>query len=372
MSFSKNIVIACSYPITTERVGGMDYFFWQLDQELKKLGYTITWLFRSSGSTQHYSDKGLNFEIVQDYHRFQEELLLWLETKKGTSLFIGHFLDYQSSIVKRIKVVLGQSVPCIYVDHMSRPIYRPSFSKRIKRKIKGFVYYNQVDKIIAVSNYVKQSILTEMGAFWRQKIEVVYNGLGTENYKIEAFSSKNKSLAIFCIGHLIKEKGFQTVISSCQLLQEQSIAFHLTIAGEGNYKDNLIALAAQSLRPNSVTFLGNITNQSDWLNSSDIVIIPSLWNEAFGFTVLEALFMNKVVFATSVGGIPEILKDNLLLFNPNDEKQLATIIIDYMSDTKKYKAIAQVLYENSKYEFTIERMVSEHITCYNSFLKPFH
>ncbi|MEI7507987.1 MAG: glycosyltransferase family 4 protein [Flavobacterium sp.] len=369
MPFLKEITIACSYPITTDRIGGMDYFFWEMDQALKQEGYIPTWLFRSNGSTQHYSDKGLNFQVVKNVDDFQEELLVWLETKKETSLFIGHFLDYQSSIVKSIKDVLGNSVACIYVDHMSRPINNPNFSKRIKHAIKGIIYFNQIDQIIAVSNYVKQSIVSEIGAFWTKKTQVIYNGLQMNNYIVVPVFQENQSLAIFCIGHLIPEKGFQTVILSCQLLQEQGIPFHLTIAGDGKYKSNLIDLASQNLASNSFTFLGNITNQSHWLNQSDVVIIPSLWNEAFGFTVVEALLMNKVVFATNVGGIPEILKDKQLLFKPNNHLQLKELLIEYISNKKKYTDKAKKLHEIAKTEFTIEKMISQHLQCYRSFLK---
>ena len=368
MSFSKNIVIACSYPITTERVGGMDYFFWQLDQELKKLGYTITWLFRSSGSTQHYSDKGLNFEIVQDYHRFQEELLLWLETKKGTSLFIGHFLDYQSSIVKSIKCVLGQTVPCIYVDHMSRPIQRPSFSKRIKRKIKGIAYYNKIDKIIAVSNYVKQSILNEIGTFWHEKTEVVYNGLLIDNYKIEAVSSENKSLAIFCIGHLIKEKGFQVAIEACRKLHAAAIPFKLTIAGDGILRNDLEALAKKQLPIGSYEFLGNITNQPYYLNQSDIVVIPSLWKEAFGYTVVEAMLMKKVVFASNIGGIPEIIDNDSLLFEAGNDQELFLLFKDYHTNKKQYQPFAERLYERARSHFSLDTMVADYIIAIENYL----
>ncbi len=368
MPLPKNILIACSYPITIERIGGMDYFFWEMDYVLKGMGYTIHWFFIGNGVTQHYSDKGLNYQLVKNRDYFHEELLVWLETKKETGLFIGHFLDYQSSIVKRIKDVLGKSIPCIYVDHMSRPIKKPIIIKRIKQAIKGIIYYNQIDQIIAVSNYVKQSILLELGFFWKKKIVVVYNGLKIENYKIESFSKENSAISLFCIGHLIEEKGFQTVILSCQLLQNIGIPFHLTIAGDGNYKSSLMDLAKQNLAPNSFTFLGNINNQSHWLNQSDIVIVPSLWNEAFGFTIIEALLMNKIVFASNVGGIPEIINDKQFLFNPNNHKKLEELIMDYISNKEQYITDAKQLFDLIRNEFTIEKMVSNHLNCYKSFL----
>ena len=252
---------------------------------------------------------------------------------------------------------------------MSRSINKPNIYKRIKQTIKGIIYYNQIDQIIAVSNYVRKSILSEMGLFWSKKTKVIYNGLQANNYITAPISIENQSLAIFCIGHLIAEKGFQTVILCCQSLKEQGISFHLTIAGDGNYKSSLIDLATQRLNTNSFTFLGNITNQSHWLNQSEIVIIPSLWNEAFGFTVVEALLMNKIVFASNVGGIPEIIKDKQFLFNPKKHKQLEELIMDYISNKERYFLDAHKLFDSARSEFTIQKMVSNHLRCYKSFLK---
>jgi glycosyltransferase involved in cell wall biosynthesis len=79
--------------------------------------------------------------------------------------------------------------------------------------------------------------------------------------------------------------------------------------------------------------------------------------------------MNKVVLATNVGGIPEILKDKQLLFNPYNFKQLKGLLLDFISNKEKYRLIAQELNEIAKAEFTIEKMVSQHVQCYISFLK---
>ena len=52
----------------------------------------------------------------------------------------------------------------------------------------------------------------------------------------------------------------------------------------------------------------------------DILVMPSIWYEAYGLSILEA-FANKVpVIATDIGGIPEIVHDghNGLLFKRGD------------------------------------------------------
>jgi glycosyltransferase involved in cell wall biosynthesis len=55
------------------------------------------------------------------------------------------------------------------------------------------------------------------------------------------------------------------------------------------------------------------------------VIVPSIWHETFGYVVVEALMKGRLVIASRIGGIPEIVSGckGVFLFTPNDFCQLA-------------------------------------------------
>ncbi|MET0946685.1 MAG: glycosyltransferase family 4 protein [Flavobacterium sp.] len=360
MEEPKKILIACCYPIFMERIGGMDYFFWELDKQLKSKNYQVSWLFQNGGNVSHYIEKELNFELIDKESDFTEGLFNWLKKNTDSAIFIGHFLDYQSTVSFNIKKELN--IPCIYVDHMSRSSVRKTRMQKLKKIIKGILFYNHIDGIIAVSFQVKKTILNEIGFFWNKKVKVVHNGLQLEDYKIKKKKENHSNvISIFCIGHLIKEKGFQVAIEACKKLQENNIPFHLTIAGDGFFKKELLYIAKQQLPDETYDFIGNITNQAHWLNQSDIVIIPSLWKEAFGFTVVEAMLMKKIVFASHIGAIPEILGNTTLLFKPGHPGELFLLIKDYITNKEKYKPIATELFERAIGHFSLHKMVIEHI-----------
>jgi glycosyltransferase involved in cell wall biosynthesis len=368
MTRQKNIAIVSNYALSPNRIGGMDFFYWELDKQLKLKNYKVSWLFQNGSECQHYGGKNLEFELVEKNIDFTTAVFTWIKDKKDFDLFIGIFMDYQSTVSKNIKNQL--KIPCIFVDQMSRSDYGKTWVYKLKRKVKGILFFNKIDKIIAISDFVKNSILKESGFFWKNKIEVVYNGLPLEKFKIEEKQDDNSvGVSIFCIGHLIPEKGFQTVISACKNLKENNIPFYLTIAGDGVFKNELMAQAKSELSNDSFEFIGNITNQSHFLNQTDIVVIPSLWKEGFGYTVAEAMLMKKVVFGSNIGAIPEVLANDKILFEAGNSSQLEELIKDYYFNREKYNYIAEELYQRAINNFSLSKMVQGYIEIIEKQLK---
>jgi len=352
----RNIAIVCNYALNPNRIGGMDFFYWELDKQLKLKNYKVTWLFQNGGQITHYEGKNLDFDLVDTQKDFTTTMFSWLKEKKDCNLFIGIFMDYQSTVAKNIKNQL--KIPCVFVDQMSRSKSGKTWFFKMKRIVKGQLYYSKIDAIIAISDFVKKSIIKESGSRWRNKIQVVYNGLPLENFKIEEKQMVNPSvISIFCIGHLIHEKGFQTVISACKILKENNIPFNLTIAGDGVYKEELLTQATNDLALGSYQFVGSITNQAHFLNQADMVIVPSLWEEGFGYTIAEAMLMKKVVFGSKIGAIPEVLNNEKLLFQAGSSHQLVELIKDYYNNKEKYEVIANELYQRARSNFTLDIMI---------------
>ena len=104
-------------------------------------------------------------------------------------------------------------------------------------------------------------------------------------------------------GAVTPYKGFASLLET---LHRQPLrpGMRLTIAGDGPDMPRLRALAAGL----PVRLLG-WTDHAQVLRltrSADIVIVPSLWEEPFGGTTLEALALGQTVLALRRGGTPEL------------------------------------------------------------------
>ena len=59
------------------------------------------------------------------------------------------------------------------------------------------------------------------------------------------------------------------------------------------------------------------------MRQSDLVVIPSLYEEQYGRVIQESVACGALVIGSKVGAIPEIINDKDLLFIKNDHKDLS-------------------------------------------------
>ena len=104
------------------------------------------------------------------------------------------------------------------------------------------------------------------------------------------------------------------------------------------------------------------------LASSQLLVVPSQYEESFGLVIVEAMSNHVPVVATSIGGIPEVIEDGLsgLLCQPNDPRAIASQIITVLTN----KPLNEKLIENGfkRYElmFTADRMADAYFKLINS------
>ncbi len=125
------------------------------------------------------------------------------------------------------------------------------------------------------------------------------------------------------VGRLSREKGLATLIRAVAASRSR-----LLLAGTGPQTSELQALALELQA--DVTFLGYLTGQTlhDAIRSARAVILPSEWYENAPLSVLEAYSMGKPVIGARIGGIPELIRENVtgLGFTSGDVGSLAAAL----------------------------------------------
>ena len=321
----KKTAILCNYELLPNRVGGMDYFFWQFDKKCKQNNIQIDWFFPNESSSGNYNELNI---IDTNYQNVEAFFVKYCESNTQNYDFIfTHFVELCIPIFKKIKAFSKAKI--IAVDHNPRPINGHSFKKKLEKKVKGFLYSKYIDSFIAVSEYSKKALKKDFGSLINNKIEIIFNGLDVIKYIQKTNFELQHKLIVAC--HLRKEKGIQDLIQAVYLSnKEKNIEFVIDIYGTGNYENELKQMIKDFSLTNFFNFKGSVSNLNEIYYKYDYLIHPS-HGETFCYTVVESLLSNLPVITTNIhGNVLELVKENSngFLFDATNIEQLKEILLN--------------------------------------------
>lgn len=223
--------------------------------------------------------------------------------------------------------------------------------------------YDAAFSILTVSNYIKSRVETINPQ--DTKTKTIYNGIDLNAFsKKTQISKKNNGLSnddflLVFSGRVNREKGIMELLEATDLLKENPHIKLMVIGGSffGNttnddeFMRNLKAKAAPL--KNRILFTGFIPyyDMPNYLSMADIAIIPSVWDDPFPTTILEAQAMGLPIITTQRGGIPEeVTEKNAILLNTDENfvENLAAAILDLYEHPDKRKRMAAASLERSK------------------------
>jgi glycosyltransferase involved in cell wall biosynthesis len=231
-----------------------------------------------------------------------------------------------------------------------------------------------VQKIIAVSDATRGGLVDTHG-IRGDKIVVVLNGVDLEELdavsRDEArtrFGIRPGVTAIGCVGELIKRKGQSFLIDAiAEVYREFEGTLQLVLVGDGEERGALESQAKRRGLGEAVTFSGHIDGAGPLLKAFDIFVMPSLM-EALPFALLEAMAGGVPPVATSVYGIPEVVRDGEtgLLVPPADTPALTAAIRRLLTEPDLRERFAAASRELAEKKFSLENMVSQTVAVYES------
>ena len=383
--------------------GGMEIHGKLLSEGLVERGCAVTII-----SSQH--PEGKEFEEVNGLRLYYLKDTIF-DSKRGgwKTASLKKFIELEQSnnfdiicsmsvnIPKELIVVAAQSkIPVVVISEgtevmmlLSETRQTLSHKRGFKSLIKifmSFLYYyflwellyKEHDRIIAVSDEVANAI-HKWQFVDKDKIHIVYNGIETTIFcpnqsernrtrKALAISEKEKILLFFSF--VTTQKGLHLLIKSLPGILEKDKSIKLLVVGEGNYLTEAKQLVRQSGLDSYVFFTGHVPRKEapDYINASDVYVLPTLRQEGMPFSLLEVMACGKPVIASKIGGIPSVIDDGIngFLVPPGDVSKLIEKSLFLLNN----KDIADKLADNARKKviqnFGHEKMVEGTIKVFES------
>lgn len=251
-----------------------------------------------------------------------------------------------------LKLSKRLTTPCVLHLH------NDFLNKDIRNAAEIFSGYQ---RIISVSDFITSRI-HEIEAN-KDKCITVHNAIDLQHFE-KARPKQRKDLGLakedFVLvysGRLREEKGILQLVQAINQIHDTPYLKLLIIGasnyGKGQLPSPFIAQLVKEAEPvkDSVIFTGFVDYQDvpTYLKMADIAVVPSMWEEPFGLTVIEAMAAGLPLITTNSGGIPEIC-DGVATIVERDRivDNLRDAIRDLYLHPEKRKSMAEASFQRSK------------------------
>ena len=251
-------------------------------------------------------------------HRYKENILSFI-----SSLFIknGKLVTTQHGLVEIIDKKAG-------------------ILKKIKKMFNMVNLYLLSNKfnVVAVSSDIKER-LNKFYEIKLNRISVIHNGVKIQNNK-----KTNKQIDKFRIGsagRLVGVKDFSFLIATAPEVKKRKINIEFYIAGDGPELNKLNFLIKKHNLEKTIFLEGHLNDISKFYEKLNVYINTSI-HEGIPMTILEAMNYGLPVIAPKVGGIVEIIDNNVQGFLIEDRKpeKFAEKCIELYSSRELYEKLS--------------------------------
>jgi L-malate glycosyltransferase len=221
---------------------------------------------------------------------------------------------------------------------------------------RGWLVGRLVDAIVPVSE-ANARRATGRVFLPARKVRVVPNGVEIERFP-PAERPVGHTVTIAFAAQLIPEKGAITLLRAAERLRDRGARnVDWLVAGDGPQAADLRAFCADR-RLDRVSFLGHVDDMPALLARADVVVVPSVWAEAFGLVTIEAMATGAAVVVSDSGALPEIVRGAGLVFPAGDDAALADRLVALVRSPELRRQLGRAARRRVEERYTLDRRVA--------------
>ncbi len=213
------------------------------------------------------------------------------------------------------------------------------FSKKIYNRVLFKFAYGNAKKVITVSNYLKEELIS-LG--YKFKGQVIGNTVDVESFKPSSHHRDDNQFRILFVGSMgdneVKGLNYFIPALSSFIKLNQQYKITATFVGEGSQKEKYIEMVKNEGIEENCTFTGNIKKEevATYMAKCDFLVLPSK-KETFGAVLIEAMASGKPVLCTRCSGPQEFINDQVgVLVDPCSTSELERGLTKITSNYSKF------------------------------------
>jgi glycosyltransferase involved in cell wall biosynthesis len=369
-------------------------FVHRLMREISKNGHDVYIIAPYSGGETDYILEGVNVEKFNYFYpkRFQklcgrsgmiDNVKEGIFVKFQLLTFLLFNIIYSCSKLNRMDIVhvhwpIPNGLGALFLKYIYKIPYINTIygeeiylSKRYHTMSIIKLFVNNSSKTIMISNGTLKASINE--GLKKENLEIIPFGVDTAFFRPINTEKNENIFQILSIGYLIERKGFDYLIKAVKEVSKSHSNVRLKIVGSGPLETQIKNLIKEQQLESKIQILSNVTDEKllETYNSSDLFVLPSIVDsqgntEGLGVVLLEAMACKLPVIASNIGGIPDIVHDNITgrLVQQKDILGLSNAITELIEDENLRKRLAFNGYEMVKGHFSWKQIAKEYIEIY--------
>ena len=232
-------------------------------------------------------------------------------------------------------------------------------------------------RIVTVSEFHRQRALS-LGIGSPEQVVAIPNGVPEERAQsrrpvgeVRAEFGVDEGLMVVSTGRLAEQKGLEYLIRAVPHIPPGGPAMTIVVAGDGPLHEHLSGLVKEVGVGDRVLLPGFRSDVGDLLASSDIFVMPSLW-EGLSISLLEAMAAGKPVVTTSIGSNCEVTNDGevAILVPPKNPIALARALHSLAVDPLRRQSLGEAGRAVQQQRYTMSKMLASYAELYDALLQP--
>ena len=170
------------------------------------------------------------------------------------------------------------------------------------------------------------------------------------------------------VGRMVAEKGIPSLLRATRILKDQGHRFAERLVGDGPERSKLEAIISAERLESYVRSTGYLSGKDldDAMRDIDVVVMPSICEETAGLAAIEQMMRGRLVIASNIGGLAEVVADAGLRCTPGSPEALAECMASVLRDPSLVDSLGTKARERALKLFARKRMIEEHARLYEA------
>lgn len=213
------------------------------------------------------------------------------------------------------------------------------------------------DHIISVSDAVRAGLYRWSRKKDLSKIITIHNGI-PDMLDIDRIQDTDDKVIITLVSRIKPEKGIWYFIEALQLIKNPHRVKAVIVGGAAPFGEHHVEKLKADILDSKVEieYVPFTLDVSSYINTTDILVVPTLIKDSFPTTVLEGMSCGKTVISTNTGGAVEAIENQVsgMIIEPDNLKEFTSTLDHVISDSEFRARLGKSARQSYLDNYTIE------------------